>query len=235
MDLRQNTSQKTKPKFFDVDDFEIEDIPFKPITDGLGFNNKYDDFKKTRSNTQQVHQRVQKKVYEQMSNTEVQKEVPAELEAFYSAPTQSGPKVNRNIDLKVKIERDANLVARLLSWVVDTLICSVIFGTIFGIMFVATSMSVMAFTQMILSDYNIAFPIILFVLVYNIYGISMGYQQTVGQKLLRVKNKFEEIKAEPASFLIKRSYFEIFSLLLLGLPYLLKYDDKVLGNKVIKA
>jgi len=235
MDLRQNTTQKTQTKIFDVDDFEIEDIPFKPITDGLGFNNKYDDFKKTRVNKTQVHQRVQKKVYEQMSNSDVQKEVPLELEAFYNAPTQNKPRVNRELNLKAKVEKDAGIRNRLLAWIVDTALCTSVFSIILGTMFISTSMSLSDFSTLILKDLNFLFPIVLFVLVYNIYGISMGFQQTIGQKLFKVKNNFEQIKVEPASFLIQRSFFEIFSLLLLGTPYLFKYDYQVLGNKVVKA
>lgn len=235
MDLRQNTDHTNKPKIFDVDDFEIEDIPFKPITDGLGFNNQYNDFKKARTAPKRVQKRVQEKVYEQMSNTKVEKEVPLELEAFYKSPTQQKPKVNKDLDLTLRVERDAPMMNRFLGWFLDTTICLMVFSVILGMMYVSTSMSLQEFTKLIMADLNFVFPLIILVLVYNIYGISMGFQQTIGQRIFKVKNNFEQIKTEATSFLIKRSYFELLSLLVLGIPYLLKYDYKILGNKVIKA
>ncbi|OIQ18464.1 MAG: hypothetical protein BM556_09420 [Bacteriovorax sp. MedPE-SWde] len=233
MNLNQNSNRKKQMPIFDVEDFEIEDIPFRPLTDGLGFNDQYSDFKKPK--TTMKSKRVQEKVYEQMSNVEVKKDVPMELEAFYNAPKHRSPQVNKELDLKVRVERSAPLLNRFLGWFIDTALCLSVFSIITGMMYISTSMSLKDFNSLIMTDYNFVFPFILLVLVYNIYGISMGFQQTIGQKLFKVKNNFDHVKTEAASFLIKRSYFELFSICTLGIPYLLNYDYKVLGNKVVKS
>ncbi len=212
---------------FDLDAFDIEDIPFKPINEGLGFHHN--------STSQKNDLHIHKKVYDQVIRKPVSEEraIPSELKAFYSQTSSTPAKANKDIKIFEKVEKEAVAANRLMSYVLDLAIVLVLVSVIFTLMFVSTTMTLQNFTQQLLMSSNVVFPIVLFVLIYNIYALSMGFSQTIGQKIFKTKTKFH--KEMTILFIVKRSMLELLSIPLCGLPYLMKLDAELLKNKVIRA
>jgi hypothetical protein len=233
--MQIETGNVHKPKNNNVflDDFEIEDIPFKPITDGLGFNNKSNDFKKPSVNQTRVHEKLYSEAIGAKPVVTVA-EVPSELQAFYKEVDKT-PKLTKNIDLTKKIEKLATGEQRLMSWVIDIVVISTLFAAVMSVMFVSTSFKLNEFIAFIKSDINMIFPVIIFALIHTIYGAVTGFRQSLGQKIVGVKLDLKSVNCEPVMFLIKRNILELISIPLLGIPFLFGLDKKLFGNKIIRA
>lgn len=224
MNEMQNTFGKDSKSILKFDDFEIEDIPFKPINEGLGFHHS------SKNMTNEMH--IHKKVYEKAihKNEDIAQNVPSELTAFYKTSITT-PKVNREISLTDIREREASLIKRFTAFVIDLFVTSLFCSVLLCLMFVSTNMSFMQFVTEITYFPISIFPLTLFVLLYNICAISFGFTQTVGQRVLKIKNKY--LLQNTVLDICKRTQFELLSILLLGIPYLLKLDQKLFSNKVV--
>lgn len=224
MNETHNISMKeVKPKMM-FEDIEIEDIPFKAINEGLGFHHN------AKNNVNEMH--IHKKVYEKAINKveENTRSIPAELNAFYNAKTIT-PKVNREISLAEAREREAGLLIRLSSFVVDILITILFCSSLLMLMFVSTNLSLKQFLLEISSYPVVFFPIVLMVLLYNVYAIAFGFTQTIGQRIFSLKNKYNDNSS--VLDICKRTQLELISILVLGIPYLFKFDAKLFQNKVV--
>lgn len=223
--MELQTNSKNDKKLFDIDNFDIEDIPFKPINEGLGFH-------KNQQTNNDLH--VHKKVYDNVikkAAPEV-KSVPSELSAFYNQRLDVTPRVKKEIKInEIRIE-EAGYVSRLLSFVTDLLVVSLITTAIVTIMFMMTSINLKLFLIEVTTTPVMAFPIVLFVLIYNIYGLVFGFNQSVGQRIFGTK--FSINGTSKLSSIVVRSQIELVSIFFLGIPYLLKFDNKILNQKVIK-
>ncbi|EQC43490.1 RDD family protein [Bacteriovorax sp. Seq25_V] len=212
---------------FDLDAFDIEDIPFKPINEGLGFHHN------GQAQKNELH--IHKKVYDQVIQKPAVEEraIPSELKAFYSQTTTASPKVNKEIKIFEKVEKDATKVSRLMAFITDVIIVLMLVSVIFSLMFISTTMTISDFVSQLMLTSNIVFPIVLFVLIYNIYSLAMGFSQTVGQKIFKTKTKYN--REMNIGFIVKRSMLELVSIPMIGIPYLMQMDAELLKNKVIRA
>lgn len=240
MEIQSNSLNKKQDPII-IDDFEIEDIPFKPITDGLGFHEKHQDVKRVMPNKAKVHQ----KIYEEVvlpkvdtptrQSTTANQNIPRELEAFYKGTGNvTSQRVNKKIDLTLKVERNAPMSLRLVSWLIDFSFCFSLISLITVGMFFGTAMSLEHFQEVLMKDLNFMFPVSLFVLIYLVYNISLGFQATFGQKIVGIETKFDIDDNRTATFFLKRSLLELVSLLTLGLIHIAKLDKSILNNKVVK-
>lgn len=220
----QNTIGKESKSFIKFEDFEIEDIPFKAINEGLGFHHS------TKNTSNELH--IHKKVYEKaiQKNEDIAQSVPSELTAFYNT-AGSTPKVNREISITEIREREASLVKRFAAFLIDILVTTLFCSVLLSLMFISTNMTITQFaTEITLFPISL-FPMTLFILLHNICAISFGFSQTIGQRLLSIKNKFTD--ENTVLDICKRTQFELISIMILGIPYLLKLDQKLFSNKVV--
>lgn len=220
----QNSFGKDSKVMMKFDDFEIEDIPFKAINEGLGFHHT------SKNTTNEMH--IHKKVYEKAihKNEDIAQNVPSELTAFYNTSVAT-PKVNREISLTDIREREASPIKRFAAFIIDILVTSVFCSVLLSLMFISTNMSLIQFLTEITFFPISIFPLTLFVLLYNICAISFGFSQTIGQRVMSIKNKYSSHNT--VLDICKRTQFELLSILLLGIPYLFKLDQKLFSNKVV--
>ena len=232
--MHLDSHQTSNKKPFILDEIEIEDIPFKPITDGLGFNKNI-----SRSNLEDALQpriskeRVHKKNYQNVFQDKEAVVVPVELEAFYKE--DKSPRVQRELSFEKVVPKNATLGQRFTSEVIDLFIVAIAFAGLFLTMFASTSFSVEEFLAFLKTDLNALFPVAIYILLYVIYSVALGFRASVGQALCRIKPLSHEIKLDPVAFLITRSLLELLSLILLGLPHILNFDYKILGNRTVRA
>lgn len=235
MDLNLEPKNLKKNDIF-LDDLDIEDIPFTPITDGLGFNNKKSSLNMaSKSMSKKRVNETHSKIYESVTSTsskEIESNVPSELNAFYQAPKQQPQGVNKELKFEKVIKKECGLETRFWAWLMDSSIILGLLGVILGTMFTSTNMSMSEFKFFLMEGYNIIFPVLLFCLIYVLYHITTGFQPTIGQKAMRIKPDFDDIKGDIFFFLLKRSILELVSITTLGLIFILSFDKKILGNKV---
>ncbi len=219
---------------FDIND--IEDIEFTPVNEGLGFNpNKA---KKVLSDSHQS-QRIKiekpvKKIYNDVLDQDfvnTKKNVPAELQAFYSGSAEVESRVASTLVFDKKQQEDASMVLRFMSWLIDISSVTLVFLVIHGLMFISTNLELREFLTLI--KVNIAFPVLMFLFIYNICTIMRGEGKSLGQSILNIESVSSYRNASPIGFLLLKANFELMSIFLLGLPYLLRLDEKIFDNKTI--
>ncbi|EPZ50498.1 hypothetical protein M902_1401 [Bacteriovorax sp. BAL6_X] len=218
----------------DFDDFGIEDIPFKPINEGLGFHHgkaSKEVLKSARVEVTPSQSHVNN--FNKVLGREKEMSVPSELEAFYRKGTESEiPKVNREIEIKNK-SQDVSITRRFTSYVIDMSVSLVIFAVTLAAMFLVSGLPIESFIEITLLNSNYRFLIALFVLIHIIYRITSVYRPTLGQYICGLKPKLSNEAA--FNTIIERTLFEFISIPLLGLPYILGLDKKFFGNSLKKS
>ncbi|MFG1494026.1 hypothetical protein ABMA75_10720 [Halobacteriovorax sp. ZH4_bin.1] len=220
--------------FDNFEDFGIEDIPFKPINEGLGFHHgkaSKDVLKSARVEVTPTQSHVNN--FNKVLGREKEMSVPSELEAFYRKGTESEiPKVNREIEIKNK-SQDVSIMRRFTSYVIDMSVSLVIFTVTLAAMFLVSGVPLESFIEITLENSNYRFLIALFVLIHIIYRITSVYRPTLGQYICGLKPKLSNEAA--FNTIIERTLFEFISIPLLGLPYILGLDKKFFGNSLKKS
>ncbi|MFG1487376.1 hypothetical protein [Halobacteriovorax sp. RZ-2] len=220
--------------FDNFDDFGIEDIPFKPINEGLGFHHgkaSKEVLKSARVEVTPTQSHVNN--FNKVLGREKEMSVPSELEAFYRKGTESEiPKVNREIEIKNK-SQDVSIARRFASYVIDMSVSLVIFAVTLAAMFLVSGLPLESFIEITLQNSNYRFLLALFVLIHIIYRITSVYRPTFGQYICGLRPKLSNEAA--FNTIIERTLFEFISIPLLGLPYILGLDKKFFGNSLKKS
>ncbi|MFG1482278.1 hypothetical protein ABMA79_13910 [Halobacteriovorax sp. HFRX-2_2] len=220
--------------FDNFDDFGIEDIPFKPINEGLGFHHgkaSKEVLKSARVEVTPTQSHVNN--FNKVLGREKEMSVPSELEAFYRKGTESEiPKVNREIEIKNK-SQDVSIARRFASYVIDMSVSLVIFAVTLVAMFLVSGLPLESFIEITLQNSNYRFLLALFVLIHIIYRITSVYRPTFGQYICGLRPKLSNEAA--FNTIIERTLFEFISIPLLGLPYILGLDKKFFGNSLKKS
>lgn len=220
--------------FDNFDDFGIEDIPFKPINEGLGFHHgkaSKEVLKSARVEVTPTQSHVNN--FNKVLGREKEMSVPSELEAFYRKGTESEiPKINREIEIKNK-SQDVSIARRFASYVIDMSVSLVIFAVTLAAMFLVSGLPLESFIEITLQNSNYRFLLALFVLIHIIYRITSVYRPTFGQYICGLRPKLSNEAA--FNTIIERTLFEFISIPLLGLPYILGLDKKFFGNSLKKS
>ncbi|MFG1500479.1 RDD family protein [Halobacteriovorax sp. XZX-3] len=234
LDTQHNKKPINLNDFEEFEDFEIEDIPFKPINEGLGFHHgraSKEVLKSARVEVTPTQSHVNN--FNKVLGREKEMSVPSELEAFYRKGTESEiPKVNREIEIKSKAQ-DVSIARRFASYIIDMSVSLVVFAVTLAAMFLVSGLPQESFIEITLQNSNYRFLIALFVLIHIIYRITSVYRPTFGQYICGLKPKLSNEAA--FNTIIERTLFEFISIPLLGLPYILGLDKKFFGNSLKKS
>ena len=227
IDLNNKRDKSKRPRSInninEVD--EIDEIFFRPITDGLGFKKETDGEIVIR------RAKAHKKNYEiaigkEKRSTLMSDSIPAELNAFYT-PKKRKHILNKEIKFNEKIIKKASRWDRYVSFIFDVIICILFSSLIFSLMFISTNLSLNSFYSLLLIDYNLIFPFIMMLIIFNVYFISIGYRQSIGEKTLLIKRDYRNTVESSYMHIVKRANFYFLSLFLLGIPILLDLDLKL--------
>lgn len=215
-------------------DFDIiEDIDFKPINDGLGFNHQKNSLSETKLAEPIKRAKNSETVYRNVFNEEKPVvSVPQELNAFYSAESSEG-RIKKDLTFKTERKIEVGAHIRLIAWMMDFLLCLAVFGIIHVLMFVSTNLSIDAFANIL--KVNVELPVLSFIFLYNLSFLMRGAGRSFGQSMLSIETTSKERKKGLIGYLIKKANFELVSTILFGIPYLLDVDKKLFGDKVVKS
>lgn len=230
-----------------LDEFDISEDSFKPVTKGLGFhheNKKINTFKSTPKEIKQLSAKSNKLSTKSLLNeistsnkSVATKSVPSGLEAFYGqsnkAEFEEKKVVEKNSAPVRKLELASNL-SQFSAWIIDMLLVAS-FSLVTTILLILVSgMSFQSFLKIIpILDLAI-FSSVLFSIYYLLYFTVLDLSATPGKiimgiRLIRTNDKNVEVKHT-----FTRAFVSLLSFVALFLPMVIDFQGRLSDTKVVK-
>jgi hypothetical protein len=242
----ENFANKTPKKPLLEEDI---DFHFKPITDGLGFHQEKSKSKSVRSKSMRVKpaqrsREVSKKMevsptFGAQNSAGVEDLTIPGIEEFYRAKNQVSNTIPDQQVAPIEYEQASDM-ERFVAWVVDTL---VIFAS-------AILTAVLASSSTMLWNTEGSFPILdtlsnsevlnlvsMLSVGYYVFYFSVlerSFSTTIGKKLMGLEVR-GLVKSLDLRDHLMRSLITLGSIILLGLPCILKLQDKLTKSQVIRV
>ena len=251
-------SKTVKPIQIDLDEFEISEDTFKPMTKGLGFHQdtKRPSFKPSPkevkpfgSPTTPLGKSLNSIAASTIGQTNTAKPVmgnqlPSGLEAFYGK-TKEQPSTDTNLfeqkitKAEAKASASSNLkttpqMSQFLAWVVDVLVIAS-FVTLTGALLVfASGIDYRMYSRLISPQDLAAFTAAIFSIYYLLYFTILDLSATPGKTIFGIRL----VKADNGSVSVKhtfgRALISLFSGIALFLPMLLDFQGRLSDTKVVQ-
>lgn len=249
MDISEHSLTPEKNRTIPVDEDFFEEFHFKPLSKGLGFHKKEQetvrfakrDLQVTSTNPKQVRHSsasfnsIQAKLgttVNEASATSISKD---DLGAIYSSsPTHSAP---LNLNLKkesVTKYKTASKWKQFLAWFIDVTIIAVGQILMLGLLFFAAGIKFSAYKGLLIQPDILVLQLVLFSFIYMLYFTIMDLGQSLGKSLLKLKLVNISNSQVSASMTGTRSFVSLVSLVLLGLPLVLGFQDKISDTYLIE-
>lgn len=237
-----------------LDDFNISEDSFKPMTKGLGFHHEQNRpaFKATPKEVKPfgVTAKSQPKTSSLLKPMSEKNEatasahVPTGLEAFYGTKGSTGSQTNM-LDKKMEALADklvetktqfktASASIQFLAWAIDVLVVASFVATTGALLVFASGIQFEMFSRLISRQDLIAFSAAIFSIYYLLYftilDLSASPGKTImGIRLLKTDNKNVSVKNTFA-----RALVSLLSVVALFLPMLLDFQGRLSDTKVVK-
>jgi uncharacterized RDD family membrane protein YckC len=208
---------KKKPPPTNLDEIDLDQITFKPITQGLGFHPEKKEIPIIRSKMSTP------RPTQPFSTT------------FVSAPNVSAPKAKVAIPkIEVKVLEVAPSSFRLMAFVVDILI--VLTGTAITlfILGLGSGLSIEILVSILAPKEIILFTIGVFSIYFLFYFTILDLSSTVGKSFMGLEMKTLDGKRAGIQNSFFRSFITLLSIPLLGTPAIAEVQEKLSGTKIYK-
>ena len=226
-----------------IDNFEL-----KPITKGLGFHHSIKEKNEIKIDLRKQSKALKNELELRMNQLNVQEKTPAknksvnmgDLAPFYQDTSLEKSKLEKTDtitfgDHEVSQIEEASMPLRFVAWFIDVAILTTLMITIFsGIIYFAQLPMNVLNMFMVSSDILVSFVVItsLFYIFYfsffEMTNFSTPGKNILGMKVTSIKKRVTLMQS------FSRSILAISSILLLGLPVLLKLHDKMTDTQIIK-
>ncbi len=230
-----------------LDEFDISEDSFKPVTKGLGFHNenkKLNTFKSAPKEIKFTSNKTTKITTKSLLNeistsnkSVATKAVPSGLEAFYGQTNLQefeDKKVEEKVSIPAKKIVLASNFSQFFAWVID-LVLVASFSLVTTILLILVSgMSFQSFLKIIpILDLTI-FSSVLFSIYYLLYFTVLDLSATPGKiimgiRLLRTNDKNVEVKHT-----FTRALVSLLSFVALFLPMVIDFQGRLSDTKVVK-
>lgn len=254
MDQQQNlfsdTPKKT-PISVNLDEFEISEESFKPVTKGLGFHNDQKraaafkpapkEIKPFASSLPKTNTHALLNEISTTNKTTSSKVVPSGLEAFYGAKpevvsnleTGPNPLFEKEIAELKKVQL-ASSTAQLFAWTIDLLLVSSFAFVTTLLLILVSGMSFQSFIRIVPAEDLIVFGSVLFSIYYLLYFTILDLSGTPGKtifgiRLVRANDKQVEVKHT-----FTRAFISLLSFVALCLPMIIDFQGRLSDTKVVK-
>ena len=226
----ESTPVKKGQTIVEKDDFDFD---FKPITSGLGFNQKVVEIKPafTERTVPQVSSPQRSQVQKESSFYQ------NDLSIFYGS-TQTQNSNAPQIEVEEKTEKFYRLSTksqRVFAYSLDLALVLSALGVVLTIMARTIGMDLMTVWESYPSEVN-PLAVTLFVGFYMMYFsiFEKTYQSTLGKNLLNLRVVNQENKLNSLSVLLLRSFITLVNFISLGLFSYFDLQNKVTQSKVIR-
>ena len=254
--LSSSSPKPISPIQVNLDEFNISEDSFKPMTKGLGFHQdqKRVTFKPAPKEVKAFGTtRTQPKasaVLSSMSGGQAAlisaQHIPTGLEAFYGAKGNPGNLVNEQNVLEKKLDiketkSETKLVlkiaptgAQFIAWLIDLLVVASFVAVTGALLVLASGIQFHVFIRLIserdLLIFSAAIFSIYYLLYFTILDLSSSPGKTImGIRLLRADNKNVTVKNT-----FTRALVSLLSSVALFLPMLLDFQGRLSDSKVVK-
>jgi uncharacterized RDD family membrane protein YckC len=266
MDQQNSFSEKQNPKNIQIsialDDFDISEESFKPMTKGLGFHQeqkRQTSFKPTPKVTQEVKSFSGTKSSKSkntnhpllgdlsLKNHETAtKVVPNGLEAFYGAkPAQpksellSEESLEKNKILSEEVKennkvKEASSLIQLSAWIVDLLLIASFVIITTALLVAVSGMGLSAFMRVISKQDLSIFGSALFSIYYLLYFTILDLSATPGKTVFGVRLLRLDNKNVSVKNTFTRSLVTLLSFIALLMPNLIDFQGRLSDTKVVK-
>lgn len=229
----QSSEKPIKVKF-DLDEMDIEEFDFKPVTKGLGFHHKETE----RASAPRISRPssslpIQEKIIAQKITRPTQQFISqAELSGLYTAKPTATPEVS-SLPLSVESVQASNF-ARSMAFLVDS---SIIISTM-GLIFWIASYSLGLQIDIVKEFQNVTelsiVSLLLCSLMFVFYFSILDLGQSPGKSLFNISVQSEKDEDLKISQTFLRSIVTLFSMYMLFLPLILDFQNKLSETKVVK-
>lgn len=249
-----STPKTTNPIQVNLEEFNISEDSFKPMTKGLGFHQeqKRSSFKPANKEVKPFGTTRSKPaaaaVLSSLSNqnaTTASQHMPTGLEAFYGAKGNPGNQNQQNslenkIDLHIDkaemkvVNKSAPASYQFFAWVIDLLVVASFVAVTGVLLVVASGIQFQMLARIISNQDLIAFTAAIFSIYYLLYftilDLSASPGKTImGLRLLKTDNTNVSVKHT-----FTRALVSLFSSVALFLPMLLDFQGRLSDTKVVK-
>jgi uncharacterized RDD family membrane protein YckC len=255
-----STSKKVQSIQVNLDEFNISEDSFKPMTKGLGFHQeqKRASFKPKpvevkpfgTARTQPKASVVLSSLDTQNAST-VSKHLPSGLEAFYGAKGNSGkqnrtdnhensqnsqnsnePRIEKT-EIK-NVFKTAPLSLQFTAWIIDLLVVSSFVAITGALLVFASGIQFQMFSRLISNFDLIVFTAAIFSIYYLLYFTILDLTASPGKTIMGIRLvKINNINVS-VKHTFTRALISLFSSVALFLPMLLDFQGRLSDTKVVK-
>lgn len=236
--------------FVNLDEFNIEEESFKPMTKGLGF---HQDPKKNavRPMAKDTKSFVSAKNQTQVATllnplatnnaNKIAQATPTGLEAFYGAKagaefhsTLKPSEIEFNEELTKPNLINASVIAQFTAWIIDVLVVASFVVLTAALLVAVSGIEYKTFAK-IISTYDIAiFGASLFTIYYLMYFTILDLSSSPGKTILGIRLVRSDDAQVSAKQTFTRALVTLLSLVALFLPTLLDFQGRLSETKVVK-
>ncbi len=225
---------------YDIEDFELEGLGFKPINAGLGFHGEREKtrtYKKPEASRHSRTSRINTVSSEKLQHSPQSmplNSVTSGLDAFYAQSNNSDVKKKQKVENNKATATEATLSARLFAYFLDS---SVVLITVLSMYFV---FSLIAYGEISFSSYktfivtNGDFLFLLSFITYISYFTLLDGIGTIGKKALGIKLEMTEKPGHMSVIQVfNRTIVCLLGTLLLFIPCILDLHGKLSRTRVV--
>jgi hypothetical protein len=240
-----STPKSIQPIQVNLDEFNLDEDSFKPMTKGLGFHQeqKKNSFKAAPKEVKSFASAKTQPMLNSLSTKNVKtiatQHIPSGLEAFYSTQVQPRAvdffeqEVEEKTESKKKVI-EASSFSQFAAWIIDLLVIAS-FEIITGAMLIlASGIEFKVLARLVSTQDLVAFSVAIFSIYYLLYFTVLDLSASPGKTLLGIKL----IKSDKGNVTVKntftRALVSLFSAVALFLPMLLDFQGRLSDTKLVK-
>lgn len=235
----------------DFDKLFDEDMPFKPLSEGLGFHHeKKEETKLSTIKARQVdvEKSLNLKIHSQKPTTPIVKKYninndqPVErpnmgdLAAFYEPKVEAKIQVEIEEGLSFESQTEASLINRFLAYLLDLSILTTVLAITFLSILISSGISLIVVRENLSIEFisTTILPIGMLFYVFYFSFFDKTNFSSPGKKMLNLQVVSYEGESPSMTQTFSRSIVTLFSVLSAGLLSLLDFHGKLTETKVIK-
>lgn len=249
-----SSSKDTKNIHIDLDEFQISEDSFKPMTKGLGFHQETrrpafkpapKEVKTFAPSKAPMTSSLHSMPSVNQPKMPVGNHLPSGLEAFYGAnpvaPTteapnlfdQSAKKEEQKIH-KGSTKKTASQTAQFMAWIVDILVIASFVALTGALLVFASGIEFHLYSRLISNQDLLLFGSAIFAIYYLLYFTILDLSATPGKTIFAIRL----VKADGGEVSVKHTFTRALISLLSGvalfLPMLLDFQGRLSDTKVVK-
>lgn len=250
-----SSSKDAKQIQIDLDEFQITEDTFKPMTKGLGFHHdvKRPSFKPAPkevkpfapSKSPMTSSLSSMPSLNQTAKTPVGSHLPSGLEAFYGAKPQAETNLSQNLfeqpvkkeEVKtapVSTKKTAAQSSQFLAWIVDVLVIASFVALTGALLVFASGIELHMYSRLISNQDLATFGAAIFSIYYLLYFTILDLSATPGKTIFGIRLVKSDGSEVSVKHTFARALISLVSGVALFLPMLLDFQGRLSDTKVVK-